>query len=247
MLLRRAAPRGLRRLGARLLSAAPPSREDSSSPPSVAVPVPADSAVFDNLCSRRSVGAGFDVDRPVPDEVVLRAVHAAVHAPNHKMTEPWRFVQLGPEAHARLAELVGAHVAEVKDSARAGERKAAKWRDEVPHFVAVLCSGQEVTETHTRDDRARPTRMGYTQLEDYAATCCALHNFALQLWDDGVASKWSTGGVTRKTPFRDLVQCRADELVVGLVMMGYPKKVGRRRAPPRKRRELLGDVLDAVP
>jgi hypothetical protein len=41
--------------------------------------------------------------------------------------------------------------------------------------------------------RRAPSSMDYTQLEDYAAVCCAVHNMTLSLHAHGVGSKWSTG------------------------------------------------------
>ena len=38
----------------------------------------------------------------VPDDALMRAVRAATCAPNHKLTWPWRFVWVGPEARERL-------------------------------------------------------------------------------------------------------------------------------------------------
>lgn len=40
---------------------------------------------------------------PVPDDVLERALTAGTWAQNHKMTEPWRFIVLGPETHKSLA------------------------------------------------------------------------------------------------------------------------------------------------
>jgi nitroreductase len=41
---------------------------------------------------------------PVDAATVRELLELAVHAPNHHRTEPWRFVVVGPETLARLAE-----------------------------------------------------------------------------------------------------------------------------------------------
>src|SRR5947208_395879 len=43
---------------------------------------------------------------PVPDDVVRELVELARWAPNHKLTNPWRFRLLGPRTRARIDELV---------------------------------------------------------------------------------------------------------------------------------------------
>ena len=58
---------------------------------------------YDPLFARRSVTAYTPGE--VPTAVVQRALEAAVLAPNHFLTEPWRFYIAGPEARAKLVAL----------------------------------------------------------------------------------------------------------------------------------------------
>ena len=55
----------------------------------------------DLVISRRTIHSY----RPeaIEEEVVQRALRAAHHAPNHKLTWPWRFTRVGPETRADLA------------------------------------------------------------------------------------------------------------------------------------------------
>ena len=55
----------------------------------------------DAILTRRTIKE-FTSD-PVPDDVLERALTAGLWAQNHKMTEPWRFVVLGPETQKALA------------------------------------------------------------------------------------------------------------------------------------------------
>merc|ERR1712194_728672 len=160
------------------------------------------SSIQQALLSRRTIGR-FDGKRKVSEAIVRDALHAALMAPNHKKTEPWWMVQLGPRSRDVLADLVCDHITKTKDDAVLGQRKAKAWRD-VPGWLIFLCRGQNLNETHTHMHDG-VTSMDYTQLEDYAAVCCAVHNAALSLHGHGVASKWSTGAVTRAMPFRELI------------------------------------------
>lgn len=76
----------------------------------------------------------------------------------------------------------------------------------------------------------------------------------LSLSSEGLASKWSTGSMTRTMPFRQLVNAKPDELVVGLIMAGFPvaavsnsrraNAVGHSIVTSRRgKREMLGDIL----
>jgi nitroreductase len=66
---------------------------------------------------------------PVDRETLTELLDLARWAPNHHLTNPWRFRVLGPQALARL-----------KDAA--GQEAAAKL-DRAPTLVVVTCEGDE--------------------------------------------------------------------------------------------------------
>lgn len=123
-----------------------------------------------------------------------------------------------------------------------GEKKRKAWAA-VPTWIVALCKGQTITETHTAN-AALPSVMDYTQLEDYAAVCCAIQNLTLSMHTAGVSAKWSTGGVTRKDSFRQLIGAAPDEMVVGVLMCGYRRASAPALRPPMKRRPLLAPTAE---
>src|SRR5690606_15701478 len=57
-------------------------------------------ALMDLLRSRRTI---FDfLPDIVPSELLEEVVDAGRYAPNHKLTEPWRFTLVGPETRERI-------------------------------------------------------------------------------------------------------------------------------------------------
>lgn len=132
----------------------------------------------------------------------------AVLAPNHKHTEPWRFYVVGPNTHARIVAL-NTDLVRASGGEAAAANKEARWRA-VPCFVIMTCVTAE------EPLRAR---------EDYAACACAIQNFMLTLWEQGVGTKWTTGPVTRDARLLDLIGADASETVVGLIHVGYPEAV----------------------
>lgn len=139
---------------------------------------------------------------------------------------------MGKQSVCELGRLVAAHIGGEK-----GEKKRKAWGN-VPTWIVALCKGQTITETHTAN-AALPSVMDYTQLEDYAAVCCAIHNMTLSMHSAGVSTKWSTGGVTRKESFRQLIGATQDEMVVGVLMCGYRRASAPTLRPPIKRRPLI--------
>ena len=53
-------------------------------------------SILDSINARRSIKTF--TDRPVSREEITKLLDAVCKDPNHRMTEPWRFYVLGPEA-----------------------------------------------------------------------------------------------------------------------------------------------------
>ena len=163
-----------------------------------------EAAVRDVICGRRTIGA-FRPELP-PREVVLDALDAARWAPNHKKTEPWHIILLGPETARAVIDLNSQIISATKGPSEA-EAKHKKW-SEVPGWLAVTCDLAEDA---------------FRREEDYAACCCLVQNLSLALWSVGIGTKWSTGDVTRSPDFFKLLNINpARQRVVGLLWYGYP-------------------------
>lgn len=175
------------------------------------------------LRARRTIN--LYLQTPVPGELVRDAIEAATWAPNHHVTEPWRFYSLGNTTIGRCIDLCRAIVTAKKD-AKAADFKAKSW-SEKPGWLVVTC--------RKSDDEL-------LQREDYAACSAAIQNFMLYLWKAGVGSKWTTGDITRDPRFLEIVGINdAEEFVVGLVWFGYPKLT------PTQQRADLDTVLRELP
>jgi nitroreductase len=177
----------------------------------------------DVLRGRRTIN--LYLQTPVPAKLVRAAIEAATWAPNHHVTEPWRFYLLGKASIAACVELVRDIVTQKKD-AKAGAFKAKAW-SEKPGWLLVTC---------------RRSNDEIMQREDFAACAAAVQTFMLYLWKAGVGSKWTTGDITRDPRFFDIVGVDPQaENVVGLIWYGYPKLT------PAQRRSNLDDVLTELP
>ncbi len=146
------------------------------------------------LRGRRTIN--LYLQTPVPKKLVRAAIEAATWAPNHHVTEPWRFYVLGKKSIAACVELVRDIVA-VKKDAKAGAFKAKSW-SEKPGWLLVTC---------------RKSSDEILQREDFAACAAAVQTFMLYLWKAGVGSKWTTGDITRDPRFFDIVGDYASEFL----------------------------------
>jgi nitroreductase len=125
-------------------------------------------------------------------------------APNHHLTNPWRFRVLGPAALARLKEA-------------AGPEAAAKL-DRAPTLVAV-----SVVRT---DDAVQAE-------EDLCAAACAAYIVLLAAHGRGLASYWRTPAVLREPAGRAALRLPAEEHAIGLLHLGPVRQEQRvpERAP----------------
>jgi nitroreductase len=183
------------------------------------------------LLTRRTVNKFL---QHLPDNwetIVNRAIESAIHAPNHKRTEPWRFHLLGPHTIRRVCELNAAIVAEKKGE-KAGQRKLERWL-QMPGWVVVTCkSNFDEKEMESMDIPSGLAR------EDYAACCCAVQNLCLSLHNAGLGTKWNTGTVNFDRRFHEILGFDQGEYSVGTIWFGTP--ANNVDTPPRKKG--LGDI-----
>jgi nitroreductase len=173
----------------------------------------------ERMRSRRTTN--LFLKQEVSRQLVLDAIELARWAPNHHLTEPWHFYLLGDQLKAASAELIRTIVTENK-SAEMGEHKYKAARA-IPGWLVVTCRASE-DELQGR--------------EDYASCCCAIQNILLYLSEAGVASKWTTGLITRDERFFELLGIDGEkEFVVGLIWYGYPKVL------PTQSRKDVGEIL----
>jgi nitroreductase len=174
------------------------------------------------LRGRRSIDL-FAAD-PVPPETLKAAIDVGRWAPNHRLTEPWRFYLLGPRTVAATVDLAVAI-----DTAAKGERAGAARRvrlEAVPGMFVLT---------------SRRSADALVDREDYAACCCAAQNVMLYLWRQGIGVKWTTGGITRDARFYGLLGVDAAvESIVGLFWYGVPKVV------PEQKRRALSDIVSEL-
>lgn len=164
---------------------------------------------------------------PVPDEAIERALAAAILAPNHKATWPFRFVLPGPAARERLFQ-IGLRLKAAKKG-NSPELEAAVRQDMLTPDRLVV-----VTQRVAREpDRAE---------EDYAACAAAVQNILLSIHADGYGAKWGTGGTTRDPEARALLGLSEDERVIAFVWIGQPEIVPH---PPK--RPSLSDLVRRIP
>ncbi|MCW2967040.1 MAG: hypothetical protein JWM71_812, partial [Solirubrobacteraceae bacterium] len=141
---------------------------------------------------------------PVEPETLAELFELATWAPNHHLTNPWRFRVLGPRALAALKEAAGA--------------EAAAKLDRAPTLVAVSVR---------RDEDPVVAE------EDLCAAATAAYIVLLGAHARGLAGYWRTPAVLRTPEGQAALGIGAEEHPIGLLYLGTPRQDQRapERAP----------------
>src|SRR3954454_25252489 len=133
------------------------------------------------------------------DRATLEALfELARWAPNHHLTNPWRFRVLGPRTLERLKGAPG--------------REAAAKLDRAPTLVAVSVAR---TGDPVQDE------------EDVCAAACAAYIVLLGAHGRGLASYWRTPAVLRTPEGREALGAGEEEQIIGLLHLGPPRQEQR--------------------
>jgi len=170
--------------------------------------------VADAIRTRRTHKA-FGPD-PVPAGVLRELFELARWAPNHHLTDPWRFRVLGPAARERL-----------KAAAEAAKPGSGGKLDRAPTLIVAS---------------ARQTGEAEQDREDVLATAVASYIVLLAGHARGLAGYWRTLAVLDEPAGRTAVGLPEDETPIGLLHLGDPRQ--EQRVPPRAPVEEIAVFLD---
>lgn len=167
--------------------------------------------VSNAIATRRSIKKF--TNRQVTREEIETVLAAAVAAPNHRLTQPWRFYVLGPDARQAYGLALG-------------ERKARKIEDPA--------AAQSMRETVAAEHRALPGMLIVAvtenenpeiKEEDYAAAMMATQNLALAAVALGLGTHVKTGAIMSDPAARAAAGVRDNERIIAVVNIGEPAEV----------------------
>jgi nitroreductase len=144
-------------------------------------------------------------DQPVDRQTLDELLELARWAPNHNLTNPWRFRVLGPDSLARLKQ--------------AGGPEGAAKLERAPTLIAASVVRNE---DPVQDQ------------EDLCASAVAVYIVLLAAHARGLAGYWRTPAVLRTSEGRAALGLPDEEHVLGLIHLGPPRqeKEPPERLPP---------------
>ncbi len=185
--------------------------------------------VLETIRTRRNVREF--TDKAVSDDHLKTIIEAATWAPNHRHTEPWRFIVLAKDGDLRkkVAQIVCdwtyENIKNPNQKRRTNSSQAAKQEIlDAPAFMyiyAIEGPNEEVTR------------------ENYAATACAVQNLLLAAHSLGIGVGWTTGRPCL-ADVRPTIGAEPDWQTVGALYIGYPP--ARPGARPEAERASVDEV-----
>lgn len=156
-----------------------------------------------------------------PRDLIERLIEAATWAPNHKLTEPWRFHVLAGAGRDAMADAVVDWLA--ADGKPEGAQRSARAKLlRAPVILVVTQVGDP--ENATRD------------LEDYASCSMAVQNILLAAHAEGLVAHLSTDAMATYDGAKQYLGLAPHDRIVAYLNLGYarpedPPKQGQRSAP----------------
>jgi nitroreductase len=160
---------------------------------------------------RRSIGL---VKPDLVDQALIeKLLEAAVYAPNHHNTEPWRFYVLRGEGRGVLGQAyvqIASELLEdpINEANQAALKKHYDKAFRAPVIIVVACESADSPKVDRR--------------EELAAVHAAVQNMLLQAHALGLGAIWRTGAPTYHPYMKKAFGLRDEHDVVGFVYVGHP-------------------------
>lgn len=158
-------------------------------------------------------------ERPKREEIET-LLRAAVRAPNHRLTEPWRFVVIAGKALDELGEIFAQILRATKPEATEEELNRERARPHrAPVIIAVGClKGRDPIETH----------------ENIVAAAAAIQNILLAAHAMGLGAYLRTGDTAYHPLLLRWLGLPEDAQFMGFIYLGYPAPDAPPRQTPRR-------------
>jgi len=187
--------------------------------------------VAEIIKTRRTVKPDKMNGKLIEDHVVEELLELADWAPTHARTEPWRFVVYSGDRVRSFAE-----------------RHAELYREHTPgekftpqKYQNIKALGENVSHIIVAWMKRVPTHK-IPEIEEVAATAAAIQTLLLAAASKGIATFWSTGGLTHHPTMQKELGLGEEDKVMGILYLGYsdePPREGTRSIPITEKTEWI--------
>jgi nitroreductase len=171
---------------------------------------PAAAAVLDAIKRRRSYP--FMAPDALPRDLIEILLDAANRAPNHHLTQPWRFFVFTGDARQRLGERFAAAAAQRESAGLEAPPRRRNWPETFRRAPVVIAAAAVPGDEHI------------PFWEEAAAVAAAVQNLLLAAHALGLAAIWRSSGTGPEAT--EVLGLPPGAQVLGYVYLGYPDPNG---------------------
>lgn len=187
----------------------------------------------DIILKRRSIYPyQYIKGKHIPDHIIEQILENAIHAPNHKQTEPWRFKIFTGDGLSYFGDMQARLYRQFAGDSY-NEDRHRKMREYPLMSSHVISIGMKRNE-----DNILP------EVEEIAAVACAVQNMFLSVTAYGLGSYWTTAGITYFEGSKAHFDLEENDRLMGFFYIGYvakPLLSPSKRQPVETRTEWIRD------
>lgn len=147
----------------------------------------------------------------IPKAQIEQILEQANYAPNHKMTQPWRFRVLVGEKKAALGQLLAEVYTQNTPVEKFSQVQYNKYLNNPSKGSHIIAIG-----VHLDPEKRLP------EWEEITAVAMSVQNMWLTAHDLGLAGFWSSPKAIESEPVKAFLQFGAQEKCLGFFYVGYP-------------------------
>lgn len=177
--------------------------------------------------SRRSTKPRLFNGSKIEDSIVWQILENANWAPNHGLTQPWRYHVFSDSGLTKLAEFQAAWYQKNTPSEKFKPDKYERMKNNVlkSSHVIVICMKRQKSEN-------------IPEIEEIEAVACSVQNMALTAAAHEICSFWGSGGVTYTEELKEFLGLSAKDRCLGYLYLGYSDS-----PPTKSRRDSIKDKV----
>ena len=160
--------------------------------------------------SRRSTKPRLFNGKKIEDRIIWQILGNANWAPNHGLTQPWKYHVFSDSGLTKLAEFQATWYQENTPSEKFKQDKYERMKSNIiksSHVIAICMERQKSEKI--------------PEIEEIEAVACSVQNMALTATAYNVCSFWGSGGVTYTTELKKFLELGEHDRCLGYLYLGY--------------------------
>ena len=174
---------------------------------------------------------GFNGKR-IDDRVVWQILENANWAPNHGLTQPWKYKVFTNKGLNRLANFQADLYRKLTPESKFKPEKYERMKANIlkSSHVVVICMERQKSEK-------------IPEIEEIEAVACSVQNMALTAAGYQICSFWGSGGVTYTDELKEFLNLSKKDKCLGYLYLGYSDNptTKSRRDPIANKVEWIGE------